>query len=868
MLAKTTRPRLSAIYQRSRLFEQLDAARNRYANTLVSGPPGSGKTTLISSYIELRNLRCLWYQIDSGDEDVATFFHYFSQAATPHRAPAARALPVFLPAAAPDLTRFSREYFRELFSGLQVPLVLVFDNYEALRDSSAVHAALRVACEETPDSCRIVIASRHSCPKPLARMHSRQALGAIGPEDLALTLEETHGIAEAQGVRLASAAHAQALRTRIAGWMMGLILMLERNQTGGDANLSLSLRGDGEERVFDYFIDEVFRKYDARSRDLLMQSALLPTMTIRAVTELTHAPKSAALLRELAGKNHFVMRLAGSVLAYQFHPLFREFLLDQARTRYSQSELAALYSAAAEVLIAEGDLEAAMAILAKAQDWHRMVELILAAAPALTAQGRTATLDGWIRTLPLELIEGNAWMLYWYGTTKSFSDSGVSLAMAYQRFNALEDLPGMALSWSGIVEAIFRAGRDFRQMDAWIVQFDERLAPRLDELPPELRARISLAFFVALTYRQPLHPDLSRWRERVQDMLAAEPRAAERAALRQHLVMHHILRGEHAQAEAALGVLHPADDPAVTEQGRSTPPDRASEAMVAMHLGMEARCIRAVTEGLIEAEGTGNRTRSALLLQIGAAMSLNRDQPVRAAGFLSALERLHDATPYNDLGLYYAVAGWRKHEAGEPVLALHLLRRAVAAAEARDDPYWVAANHLGLGLMLALAGCSREAFPFLELGRAIGAAIDNPALEYIYHLFSAHALGGGDKAREHLVSAMALGRQHGYMHFVFFPPRIIAKLCLAALDAGIETGYVRALIERNELVPDPAWRHAGSWPWPLRIYTLGRFGIVKQGVRMLFTGKAQKKPLELLEGPDRVWWARGAGSEACRRAMA
>ena len=106
---------------------------------------------------------------------------------------------------------------------------------------------------------------------------------------------------------------------------------------------------------------------------------------------------------------------------------------------------------------------------------------------------------------------------------------------------------------------------------------------------------------------------------------------------------------------------------------------------------------------------------------------------------------------------------------------------------------------------------------------------------------------GGDKAREHLARAMELGRQHGYMHFVFFPPRIIAKLCLAALDAGIETAYVRALIERNELVPDPAWRQAGSWPWPLRIYTLGRFGIVKQGVRMLFTGKAQKKPLELLK---------------------
>lgn len=46
---------------------------------------------------------------------------------------------------------------------------------------------------------------------------------------------------------------------------------------------------------------------------------------------------------------------------------------------------------------------------------------------------------------------------------------------------------------------------------------------------------------------------------------------------------------------------------------------------------------------------------------------------------------------------------------------------------------------------------------------------------------------------------------------------------------------------------DPAWPLNDAWPWAARIYTLGRFAIVKDGVPLRFTGKTQKKPLELLK---------------------
>ncbi|GAB4270057.1 MAG: hypothetical protein Kow0092_24280 [Deferrisomatales bacterium] len=56
----------------------------------------------------------------------------------------------------------------------------------------------------------------------------------------------------------------------------------------------------------------------------------------------------------------------------------------------------------------------------------------------------------------------------------------------------------------------------------------------------------------------------------------------------------------------------------------------------------------------------------------------------------------------------------------------------------------------------------------------------------------------------------------------------------------------RALVRRCRLVPAEAPVHVEGWPWPLRIYTLGRFEIVQDEEPLRFTGKVQHKPLALL----------------------
>jgi LuxR family maltose regulon positive regulatory protein len=76
-------------------------------------------------------------------------------------------------------------------------------------------------------------------------------------------------------------------------------------------------------------------------------------------------------------------------------------------------------------------------------------------------------------------------------------------------------------------------------------------------------------------------------------------------------------------------------------------------------------------------------------------------------------------------------------------------------------------------------------------------------------------------------------------------PEFGARLCVLALERDIETDFVRSLISKRQLAPPD---HApASWPWALRIQAFGGFALWRDGEPLATAGKAQRKPLALLQ---------------------
>ncbi len=174
-IAKITRPKITGVLPRKRLFGIFDGYRKN-KTAWVTGPPSSGKTTLVSIYLEARKLSSLWYQVDKGDGDVATFFHYMGLAA--HKASPRRHKP--LPPLSAEylqgISAFTKRYFENLYSRLKPPFVVVFDNYHEAPAESLFHEIIRYSFSTIPAGISVILISRND--PPFAFNHKKRNLDA------------------------------------------------------------------------------------------------------------------------------------------------------------------------------------------------------------------------------------------------------------------------------------------------------------------------------------------------------------------------------------------------------------------------------------------------------------------------------------------------------------------------------------------------------------------------------------------------------------------------------------------------------------------------------------------------------------------
>src|SRR5499427_8567892 len=238
--------------------------------SVVSAPPGSGKTVLLRSWISQAGVagRAAWVPAGRGERDPQRFWLSVLAAL---RATVVGAALVRELTAAPDLDGWViAERLLADLAPLDEALWLVVDDVHELGGDAL--AQLELLILRAPPGLRFVLAARHDVRLGLHRLRLEGELAEIREPDLRFTVAEASELFAAAGVDLPEVA---PLVARTEGWAAGLRLAA-LSLAGHPDPGRLAAEFSGTERtVAEYLLAEVLDRQPEQVRRLLLRSSIL-----------------------------------------------------------------------------------------------------------------------------------------------------------------------------------------------------------------------------------------------------------------------------------------------------------------------------------------------------------------------------------------------------------------------------------------------------------------------------------------------------------------------------------------------------------------------------------------------------------------
>jgi LuxR family transcriptional regulator, maltose regulon positive regulatory protein len=875
--AKITRPASSGAVRRERLFALLDRKAEKPV-IWIAAPAGYGKTTLVSSWLDFREIPCIWYYCDEADSDPATFFYYMGIAAKKAAPRRSSPLPLLTPEYLPGIVTFARSFFETLCERLASSLtptpsrkgitsVIVLDNYQDISAESPFHEIMDKGFAVAGSGVRIVVISRDRPPPAFTRMQASGRMSLITGNDVMFTLEESRelvrGLDPGLGDERINAMHAMT-----KGWAAGMILMLERGRLRGDGAKTAADFDYGG--VFDYFAEVLFGKTAKHVQDFLLKTALLPMVSVPLAETLTGIPDAGTILATFNSRHFFTEKLGDNGRDYQYHPLFRDFLLNMAKTVFPAGQLAAIRKEAGALLEQTGRMEDAARLYGDAGDRDGLIRMVINHGRELLAQGRNKTLEEWIASIPGGVDNGNPWLLYWTGMCSFPTDMARArdnFERAFESFRTGNDTRGVYLSWSGIVDTHVFGLDEWKCLDGCIAVFEELRKTHTSFPSREIELIVSSRMLISLTLRKTDRPHrVHSWLQRVSSLLQENPAFDIQMDTMFCMSVYYLWKGDYDRnavllERAEAEIRHRKPSPFVMIRVKS---------MKGIHFWITAgygAALATLAEGLAISGKSGVHVFDSLLWGFRAAAEMASGAMAAAKKSLeSQMSSLLDMSNTLDVFFYHVNSAWYALLTGNPALAAEHLQTVAANTARMGTPYYRALWSIGMAQVLLPLGRAKEAKAHLQAAHRISLTMKSSVMEWYSLMIEAWFLLLEDRKTEALHSlrpGLMLGKKHGYVHLEFYQPEVMSVLCATALEEGIETGYVKKLIRKlnltppnllasSPLLPPDGETTAGimypeKWPYPVKIYTLGRFEILRNDESLFFPGKEQKKPLEMLK---------------------
>jgi LuxR family maltose regulon positive regulatory protein len=404
LVTKLQVPRLPPVFvARPRLVDQLNAGLGRTL-TLVCAPAGFGKTSVLADWCQHRAPRVGWLTLDAADNDPARCWRHVVAAFN-------RVQPAVAAHVAPWLDAPGIASFEGLVTAVvneiaadADEMLLVLDDYHVI-ETELVHESLSFLVGHAPPGLHVVLASRADPPFPLARLRAQGELTELRASDLRFTAQEAAGLLrEAIGTDLSlPEAAVSALTTRTEGWAVGLQLAALSLRDQSDVTGFVETFSGSHRYVLDYLTDEVLQGQPDEVRVFLLDTSVLDHLSGKLCDAVTGRRGGQQMLEALQRANMFLVPLDEVRGWWRYHQLFADLL----RVRLQQEQpdrVPQLHRAAASWHEEHGLIDDAVRHAAGAGEMNRVARLVEHHFDTLFMPGEIATLQRWLRILPVELV--------------------------------------------------------------------------------------------------------------------------------------------------------------------------------------------------------------------------------------------------------------------------------------------------------------------------------------------------------------------------------------------------------------------------------------------------------------------------------